>query len=315
MYFAHAPRVLVLLAAFNGMTYLPAQIASVLEQQGVAVGVVLSIDRSSDGTEAWAMQIAHRDSRVSVLPVGEVFGGAAPNFFRLLRDADMAGFDYVALADQDDLWHPDKLARACQQLQQTGAGGYSSNVVAFWQNGQERLIDKAQPQQPWDFLFEGPGPGCTFVLTQPLALALQIWIRQQGQALQAVDFHDWLIYAWARAQGHQWLIDAQPYMRYRQHASNQMGANTGMRPLLQRAWRMGNGWWLGQASLIARLLQLHGHPFVAPWLQGQRWGLMRLALRAGQCRRRRRDQLLFLLSCLWMTFFLPGRGRLVCPLA
>ena len=41
MHFAHPPRVLVLLAAFNGMTYLPAQIASVLEQQGVAVGVAL----------------------------------------------------------------------------------------------------------------------------------------------------------------------------------------------------------------------------------------------------------------------------------
>jgi rhamnosyltransferase len=136
--------------------------------------------------------------------------GAAPNFFRLLRDVDMAGCDYVALADQDDLWHPDKLARACQQLQLTGAAGYSGNVTAFWPGGQERLIDKAQPQQPWDFLFEGPGPGCTFVLAQPLALALQAWVRQQAQALQPVDFHDWLIYAWARAQGYRWLIDTQP---------------------------------------------------------------------------------------------------------
>ena len=195
------PRVLVLLAAFNGMAYLPAQLASILCQQAVAVQVVLSIDRSSDGTEAWAAQFAQRDARVSVLPGGQVFGGAAPNFFRLLRDVNLAGFDYVAMSDQDDLWHPDKLARACQQLQHTGAVGYSGNVTAFWPNGKERLIDKAQPQQPWDFLFEAPGPGCTFVLAQPLALALQTWVRQQGSALQPVDFHDWLIYAWARARG------------------------------------------------------------------------------------------------------------------
>ena len=107
---AHPPRVLVLLAAFNGMEYLPAQMASILGQQAVAVQVVLSIDRSSDGTEAWVAQLAQQDARVSVLPGGQVFGGAAPNFFRLLSDVDMAGYDYVALADQDDLWHPDKLA-------------------------------------------------------------------------------------------------------------------------------------------------------------------------------------------------------------
>ena len=238
------PQIMVLLAAHNGTRWIAAQIDSILAQQAVAVQVVLSIDRSSDGTEAWAAELAQRDARVSVLPGGQVFGGAAPNFFRLLRDVDMAGFDYVALADQDDLWHPDKLARACQQLQLTGAAGYSGNVTAFWPGGQERLIDKAQPQQPWDFLFESPGPGCTFVLAQPLALALQSWVRQQGQALQPVDFHDWLIYAWARAQGYQWLIDAQPHLHYRQHAHNQLGANAGLRPLLQRTRRMASGWWL-----------------------------------------------------------------------
>ena len=152
------PLVLVLMAAFNGMAYLPAQMASLLGQRAVAVQVVLSVDRSTDGTEIWAAELATREARVSVLPGGQVFGGAAPNFFRLLRDVDLACYDYVALADQDDLWHPDKLIRACQQLQDKGAAGYSGNVTAFWPSGQERLLDKAQSQQPWDFLFEGPGP-------------------------------------------------------------------------------------------------------------------------------------------------------------
>jgi rhamnosyltransferase len=307
---AYPPCVLVLLAAFNGMEYLPAQMASILAQQAVSVQVVLSIDRSSDGTEAWAAKLAQQDARVSVLPTGAIFGGAAPNFFRLLRDVEMAGFDYVALADQDDLWHPGKLVRACQQLQDKGAAGYSSNVTAFWPRGKEALIDKAQPQQQWDFLFEGPGPGCTFVLEQPLALALQAWVRTHAKALQPVGFHDWLIYAWARAQGYAWTIDPFPHMHYRQHADNQIGANAGLRSLLLRAQRIANGWGLGQASLIARLTGLEAHSFVSSWHQGQRLGLLRLALRAGQCRRRRRDQVLFMLSCLWMAIFLPGRGKI-----
>lgn len=303
------PRVLVVLAAFNGIKFLPAQLESILCQQDVAVQVAISVDRSSDGTQAWAEETAQRDPRVSVLPSGQVFGGAAPNFFRLIDEVDLTGFDCLALADQDDLWHTDKLARACQQMQHTGAAGYSSNVTAFWPSGRERLIDKAQPQQPWDFLFEGPGPGCTFVLKQPLALALQAWVRTHAEQLQPVGFHDWLIYAWARAQGYSWTIDAHPHMLYRQHADNQIGANAGLRPLLLRIRRVADGWGLGQASLIARLTGLETHPFVAPWCQGQRLGLLRLAFRAGQCRRRRRDQVLFMLSCLWMVFFLPNRGH------
>jgi rhamnosyltransferase len=302
--------VLVLLAAFNGIAFLPSQLASILTQRGVSVHVVLSIDRSNDDTEAWAIQLSQQDTRVSVLSTGLVFGSAAPNFFRLLRDANIANFEYVAFADQDDLWHPDKLSHACEQLRNTGATGYSSNVIAFWPNGREHLIDKAQPQTPWDFLFESAGPGCTFVMVQPLVAALQTWVRQQGQLLEAVDFHDWLIYAWARSRGERWLIDAQPRMRYRQHDSNQLGANAGFRPLLRRARHVASGWWLSQAALIARLLELQNHPFVAPWRQGQRLGLLLLALRAGQCRRRRRDQLLFMLSCLWMAFILPNRGKI-----
>ncbi|WP_298208118.1 glycosyltransferase [Acidovorax sp.] len=303
------PRILVLLAAFNGAAFLPEQIASILKQNAVNVHIVLSIDRSNDGTEAWAMQMTQRDPRVSVLPAAGVFGSAAPNFFRLIRDADPASFNYVALADQDDLWHPNKLARACQQLQHTGAAGYSSNVIAFWSNGKEAVIDKAQPQQAWDFLFEGAGPGCTFVLTRQLALELQTWIRDHAKAIQPIGFHDWLIYAWTRAQGYMWMIDVHPHMHYRQHSTNQIGANTGLRAILLRATYIANGWGLGQASLIAQLIGLETHPFVASWRRGQRIGLLRLALNASHCRRRRRDQVLFFLMCLWMAFFLPGRGK------
>lgn len=304
------PRVLVVLAAFNGMAFLPAQMASILAQQAVNVRVVVSIDPSNDGTEVWAAQWAEQAPQVLVLPTKTVFGGAAPNFFRLIAEVDFADFDYLAFADQDDLWHPDKLARACQQLRQTGADGYSGNVTAFWPDGKEHLIDKAQPQQAWDFLFEGPGPGCTFVLTGRLALVLQQWVRLRQTELQSVGFHDWLIYALARKNGYEWTIDRQPYMRYRQHASNQMGANAGVRPLWRRVRHIVSGWGFGQACLIARLIGLGAHPFVAPWHQGQRLGLLRLALHAGQCRRRRRDQILFMLSCVWMAVFLPRRGKL-----
>ena len=77
------PQIVVLLAAYNGTRWIAAQIDSILAQQAVAVQVVLSIDRSSDGTEAWAAQLAQRDARVSVLPGGAGFWQRSTQFFLL----------------------------------------------------------------------------------------------------------------------------------------------------------------------------------------------------------------------------------------
>lgn len=304
------PRFLVILAAFNGTAYLREQVASILSQSGVDVRIVVSVDRSTDGTEALVESLMEQDGRISALPFSEVFGGAAPNFFRLLREVDLDGFDYLSLADQDDVWRPEKLCRAHAAMARTGAHGYSSNVTAFWPSGKQVLIRKSQPQRRWDFLFEGPGPGCTFVLNRPLALACQAQVRTRPAALSQVGFHDWLIYALARAHGHPWHIDDWPGMLYRQHDRNQIGVNAGLRSWWHRVSTIRSGWGFRQACLIARLAGLETHPFVASWIDGQRLGLIALALHCGQCRRRTQDRVLFMLSCLLMALHLPRREEL-----
>lgn len=299
------PRVLVILAAFNGRNFLAEQIDSILNQQGVNVRVVISVDKSTDGTESLVFRLASQDQRISFLPFHQSFGGAASNFFRLIHDVDLAGFDYLSFSDQDDIWHLDKLRRACRLLRQEGADGYSSNVMAFWPSGERQLINKAQPQRRWDFLFEGPGPGCTFVLNMSLAESLQASVRKHRAALAGIDFHDWFAYAFARARGFQWVIDPNPSMLYRQHAANQLGANVGWRSFVHRARRVKDGWLLRQASLTASLIGLGNDAFVRTWSGGHRLGLIKLALQARHCRRLRVHQLLFGLSCLLLALYPP----------
>ncbi|MFZ4287013.1 glycosyltransferase [Variovorax sp. HJSM1_2] len=304
---AALPNILIVLAAFNGTAYLREQIQSILDQRGVQVHIVLSVDRSTDGTEALVETLVQEDHRITTLPFAQVFGGAAPNFFHLLREVDLNGYDYLAFADQDDIWLPEKLQRAHQRLTETGAAGYSSNVIAFWPSGKQVVVQKALPQKQWDFLFEGPGPGCTFVLSSALAHACQTLARQQTESLSPVVFHDWFLYAFARAKGYQWVIDPQPGMRYRQHGDNQVGVNSGLKPLLRRVAKIGNGWGFAQACLTAELVGLASDSFVSSWICGQRLGLLRLALHSAQCRRRTGDRLLFVFSCLWMALYLPSR--------
>lgn len=301
------PRFAVCLAAYNGIQYIEAQIESILRQVDVDVQIFISVDKSSDGTEEMVSCLAAVDSRLNMLPFGQNFGGASPNFYRLLREVDLSGFDYLSLADQDDIWHTDKLLRAHQVVTAQGAVGYSSNVIAFWPTGKVALVDKAQPQRPWDYLFEACGPGCTYVLRVQFALQVQALVRVESVRLSRVGYHDWLIYAFARARCSRWVIDAQPSMQYRQHANNQIGVNSGWRPYWARARKMLRGHGFDQAALIAELVGAGSSPIVRRGLGGGRLGHLWLAFRAMQCRRKRSDQFSFFVLCL--IFAVLGEAR------
>ena len=149
-----SPRIAVLLAAYNGMQWIEEQLSSILLQEGVDLTVYISVDPSTDGTEEWCLAYAAEHPQVVVLPSAGVFGGASRNFFRLIRDVDLAEFDLVSFADQDDVWHADKLKRAAHNIKSRQLGGYSSNVTAFWRDGRTQLVDKAQPQVAWDYFLK-----------------------------------------------------------------------------------------------------------------------------------------------------------------
>ncbi len=294
-------KISVLLTAFNGTSWLTKQIISIIHQQQKNTAIYISIDPSTDNTEALCHQLAKQEPRITTLPNIGKFGGAAPNFFRLIRDVDFSDCNYIAFSDQDDIWHPDKLSRAVQMLTENNCDGYSSNVTAFWSDGRQQLIDKAQPQAQWDYLFESAGPGCTFVMTQKLALEVQAFVRSNQEAMASVWLHDWFTYAFARSHGHQWYIDKYPSMLYRQHDNNQVGVNTDYKAFLYRMRFVLSGKALNQSSLLATLCGLEDHPFVKRWHKHSRLGLLYLAFQATQCRRKRSEQIMFFFSCVLLA--------------
>ncbi|MFK0095474.1 glycosyltransferase [Pseudomonas sp. NPDC090592] len=301
------PKVLVLLAAYNGRQWIEEQVQSILAQQAVHVHIVVSVDISTDGTEALVSEWAEKESRLSCLPHGRRFGGAAANFFRLLMETDLEAYNYIAFADQDDVWLPDKLSRAHEVLQHGTYAAYSSDVVAFWPDGHEAVIQKSQPQVEFDYFFEAAGPGCTYVLDTSLASAMKATLLLHQDKVAKVSLHDWFSYAFARANGYAWFIDTQTHMRYRQHASNQVGVNSGFTAYRKRVSKVLGGWWLSQAVLIAELIGKEDDPFVVAWRDGKRMGLLGLAFKYQRCRRRTRDKYAFFMLCLILA--VTGVGR------
>ena len=248
------PKIAVALAVCNGAGWISEQLNSILQQKMVQVTMYISIDPSTDESESFCYEFASQHENIIILPNVGKFGGASKNFFRIVRDVDFADFDYISFADQDDIWFSDKLINALNKITEIKCEGYSSNVTAFWADGKTKFIDKAQNQRQYDFMFESAGPGCTFVLTQKLALHLQTFLIKNQQACKNVALHDWFIYAFARTNGYRWVIDKQPHMQYRQHEKNVVGANVGLQAKLTRWKKLRAGWLNTQAILLADII-------------------------------------------------------------
>jgi rhamnosyltransferase len=248
-----ATRVAVLMAVKNGLAYLPEQIDSILNQQDCQVTLFISDDCSTDGSLEYCQHLAQEHKAINILPKINPLGSAALNFYRLIVDVNTDGFDYIALSDQDDIWLPEKLSRHICIAQESGADGVSSNVTAFWPDGRERLLDKAQPQRELDYLFESAGPGCTFLMTPRLIRKVREQLQDERSPAKDTALHDWLIYAICRANGWQWVIDPLPSVRYRQHHSNVLGANVGIGAKWSRLLKLKQHWYRGEVIKIATI--------------------------------------------------------------
>lgn len=299
------PRILVLLTTHNGAEFIDEQLGSVLAQDGVDVTVVVSDDNSTDKTREILAQRASTDSRLRVLDPG-VFGSAAANFFRLIRDVDAAGFDAISLCDQDDVWESWKLRRHYELLTRPqGVDGrgplqaVSSNVTAFDAEGNEVLIAKNQPQQLADYAFESGGPGSTFLLKPTAYDLVRSRLLVPDGAASQVRSHDWMIYALVRASGGRWFVDGDSSVRYRQHSENLLGANEGWRQNWRRLRQIADKSHRHDARLIiaaAREVASGATAERLDWLANavsrtDPATRIRLARRGRQLRRRRRDQL------------------------
>lgn len=276
----------VLLAAYEGEAWIDKQIESILNQEGVEVSLIVSVDLSRDTTLDIVTQIAAHDPRVQVLPYGDRYGSAGANFFRLMQDVDLTGFDFISFADQDDIWYLDKLARAMTQIRDRSVDAYSSNVIAFWEDGRTKLVHKSDPQTLYDHYFEAAGPGCTYVLTPELGADIQNFLNNSPDIVATFPLHDWLFYCFARSNGYTWFIDDRPGLAYRQHAENIVGFNHGIKSYIRRLQLMKRRWYRNHVST---LLQIFPRPDVP--VQGLRMFLLR---NFTQLRRRRRDKFVLL---------------------
>lgn len=294
------PKVAVLMASYNGAEWIAPQLQSILDCEGVTTHIFLSDDGSTDGTVQIAQDIC--GDRLTLLPEKHQ-RSAAQNFIRLVLDAPWDGFNYVCLADQDDIWSPDKLARAVTVLEEKGVAAYSSDITAFWPDGRRQYIRKSQPQRLWDHLFESAGPGNTFVWPMSQADFLRAFLKKADPKIRGqIAFHDWAFFAIFREAGKSWHIDTRSGLEYRQHGENVIGVAKGLKAVSKRVGLMRNGWYRRQVLCLAALTEADNP--VIDYMRAPRLGrALAAAMRARQCRRRAADAAVLAVMLCLMAFY------------
>jgi glycosyltransferase involved in cell wall biosynthesis len=225
----------VLLATYNGERFLREQIESILAQTLPGISILARDDGSQDGTAAILAEYARcLPQRFEVLRMGSSAGGAKANFLALLRASTAA---YVAFADQDDVWLPEKLALEMEAMQtlerQHGVEGpllvfcdlqvvddrLAPLAPSFWAL---RNLEPHNIQRLERLLMENVLTGCTALLNAPL-------VRLALAMPEEAHMHDWWVALLACVFGHAAFL-RQPLVLYRQHAENVIGAaqRTGM---------------------------------------------------------------------------------------
>ena len=211
-----------LLASYNGEKYIEEQIQSILNQEGVLVDLVVDDDLSEDRTVSL---VREKFPELKVKINTPATGSAANNFLKMITEIDFnEDFHFVAFADQDDIWLPQKLSAAVEKLEAEGAELYCSNLTKWdMQDNSFFLLKKDYPQKKYDFLFEGGSAGCTYVFTKNLAQQLKAFIPTVDSSCWEEFSHDWLVYFFARSRGFKVCIDGNSYIHYRLHNNNVHG--------------------------------------------------------------------------------------------
>jgi glycosyltransferase involved in cell wall biosynthesis len=119
-----APRISVVMAAYNGARFLRAQMDSILAQSCADFELIVVDDVSGDGSYGILEEYARRDARI-VLSRNARNLGLLENLARLFGRARAP---WIAISDHDDVWHPRKLEKllACAG---DGAAAYCNSEL------------------------------------------------------------------------------------------------------------------------------------------------------------------------------------------
>ena len=248
----------VAIATYNGARYLETQLLGIFGQVPAPAEIVLSDDASSDDTIAIAERVAERFPATALRILRNPTAlGVTANFEQAVRACTG---DVIALSDQDDRWHPGRLARLLQILESDPAVLVVGSDAALVDGDGTPLgigLFEAIEVSPAELAgVNGPQPFRALVRRNLVTGATMIFRRSLLNAalpFPAAWLHDEWLAAIAAATARVRLLPEQ-LIDYRQHGANEVGATK--LGLVAKFRRLGEPRDARNARLLARAAAL-----------------------------------------------------------
>jgi len=235
--------VYIVMATLNGASWLPEQLASIQSQGHRQWTLLVSDDGSTDGTIDIVRRAASEDKRIQLLPFRGGSAGHVANFEYLLEHALQQGAGVVFLADQDDVWQPQKLAVLLAIADANNglpmAAFSNMELIDSHGNSLGSFLDTVNFNEKFgvdELLRQNYLAGCSMLVNaELLKLALPF--------PDNLENHDWWLGMCAAAVGHL-AFSPEKLLRYRQHSGNTIGSGavytqvSNLWPILKRQRRV-----------------------------------------------------------------------------
>lgn len=223
----------VLMATYRGERFINAQLQSLANQDWPTIDVVVSDDGSKDGTlgilRRWQCSWSKGTFSIRTGPQA----GFVENFRSLMAEPGIET-DFVAFADQDDLWDGDKVSAAISALRKAPSDTpalYCSRTRIVDEGGRELGLSPlfARPASFRNAIVQNLGGGNTMVMNRAASDLLSESARRTSFVT-----HDWWSYILISGVGGSVIYDPVPRIGYRQHSGNLIGDNMSLAARLLR---------------------------------------------------------------------------------
>lgn len=220
--------VTVLMGVYNGASYLRDMLDSLAQQDHPDWKLLVSDDTSTDHSTTILQDFSATRPEGQVLLRSGPARGFTLNYLTLLAGLDTDTSRWLAFADQDDVWLPQRLSRGLKALDEVTTPALAAGPVwCVRADLSQRRISGGWPGQTGfrNALVQNVVQG-NAMLANPAAARLLIeGARRVLQTGHIPVTHDWWAYQIVTGAGGQVRKVTQPTVLYRQHAGNMIGAN------------------------------------------------------------------------------------------
>lgn len=217
----------VSLATYNGEEYLGPLLDSILDQSYKPDEIVACDDDSEDETINILSEYQESTSIPFQIYENSSNLGVEKNFEKCLRKSTG---DFIAVADQDDLWKPNKLEEQIKAYEYSNRGlichdsrpvsaDLSKEYQTLWESGNHNVINKRSEETFKELLRRNFVQGTTLLLTREFV--------DWALPIPNYGYYDYFLGLLAAAAGELHEID-KDLLLYRQHQSQEVGVRMGI---------------------------------------------------------------------------------------